>query len=108
FALALDPSQFDFSDLTEGNLETKVQQMQKLREQLSGEVVMPDLDWIACSRQDRGCDAGTLRLEHARHGHLSGTFKFRVYRKSDVDESIEYGDVTGFLNITSTQTESDN
>lgn len=68
----------------------------------------PDIDWTSCSSNEKNCNIGKLHLEHAQYDHLSGSFNFQVSQLDDDTNKREYRDVTGFINITSAQTESDN
>lgn len=51
----LDPSIFDFSNVTEANAENMAHQMEQLKQQLSGNVVIPDMEWTDCGNSMRGC-----------------------------------------------------
>ncbi|NYT60817.1 hypothetical protein H0A66_00540 [Alcaligenaceae bacterium] len=103
-AATLDLSEFDLDNMTEEQAERMANQFRQIS---LPELDLPVFNWTMCSG-DRNCDGGVLTLEHVKYDHLSGTFKFQVSRGNDKDESNEYANVTGFINITSSQTESDN
>lgn len=105
FAATLDFSKIDMSNMIEEQLE---RESQKFGENPFADFDEPGSDWTSCSVHEKNCDAGELTLEHARHDHLSGSFKFQVSRQIDGSYRKEYGNVTGIINITSAQTQSDN
>ncbi|KAA0911477.1 hypothetical protein [Pusillimonas sp. ANT_WB101] len=105
FAATLELPKMDTDNITEADILRLVQQMKPFTESPSADFEEPGSGWTSCSFNERGCDVGELTLEHARLDHLSGTFNFRVSRSNREDHRQEYGDVTGFINITSAQTQ---
>lgn len=104
----VDYSNIDSDNISQADIQRLAQQVQSLTAGPLGDFDEPDSDWISCSSNHDGCDAGELTLEHAAHNHVSGTFQFRVSRRNPGNERLEYADVAGFINVTSAQTQSDN
>lgn len=108
----------DFAEMltmSEDQLKSHGERLEQSMQNVPGDLDEPYSDWSQCVTDEHGCDIGTLHLEHASHDHLSGHFSFRVYRGDlqyicgiDVEQPREYANVSGFMNITSAQTQTDN
>ncbi|NGR07443.1 hypothetical protein G5B41_07700 [bacterium SGD-2] len=94
-----------------------VEQLQSLSEQF--QTAMQDYDstepdWLRCTTNMRDCEDGEFHLGEASYQHLSGTFSFQVYKgdlelvAGTAEHPREYAEVSGHINITSTQEDVDN